>query len=121
MRGLGPSPSDVTITVLPGSGSREGDEGVNSFKPSKSLLRSPTTGGKKETYDNGNSEGSHNTPKEMTDRGKRYLARRAVEMSSLTRYRKQLPGGSEVKESTVEEIDIVMWKGKRDITLRVTK
>ena len=42
---------DVTITVLPGSGSREGEEGVNPFKPSKKLLRSPTTGGNKEVYD----------------------------------------------------------------------
>lgn len=51
------------------------------------------------------SEGSQNTPREMSDRGKRYLARRAMEMSSFARYGKQLPGDSEMGDSTVEELD----------------
>lgn len=69
------------------------------------MLRSPTAGGKEEARDSGDFEGSQNTPREMSDRGKRYLAWRAMEMSSLARYGKQLPGGSEMKERTVEEFD----------------
>ena len=96
---------DVTITVLPGSGSKEVGERLNPFKPSKRLLRSPTIGTMKETYDGGDSEASFSTPKEVkvkTDRGRRYLAKRAVELSSLAGYGSQLPGGSEVEECTKE-------------------
>ena len=98
---------DVTITVLPGSGSKKVDEELNPFKPSKRLLRSPTIGTKKETCDGGYSEASLSTLKEVkviTDGGRRYLARRAVEPSSSARYRSQVPGGIEVEEN-MEEIE----------------
>ena len=95
----------VTITVLPGSGSKKVDEELNPFKPSKRLLRSPTIGTKKETCDGGDSEASLSTPKEVkviTNRGRRYLARRAMEPSSSAGYGSQVPGGSEVEERTEE-------------------
>ena len=96
---------DVTITVLPGSGSKKVDEELNPFKPSKRLLRSPTIGTKKETCDGGDSDASLSTPKEVkviTNRGRRYLARRAMEPSSSAGYGSQVPGGSEVEERTEE-------------------
>ena len=90
---------DVAITVLPGSGSREADEEVNPLKPCRRLPRSPTTAGRKDSCDGGDSEVSV-TPVEKTDRGEKYLARKAVEMSSSTGYDKKSLGGNEIGEES---------------------
>ena len=66
---------DVTITVLPESGSKEVDEGLNPFEPSKGLLRSPTIGTKEETCDGGDSEASFSVPKEARKRLRRAIVR----------------------------------------------
>ena len=110
---------DATITVLPGSGSREGDEGVNPFKPSRRLLRSPTAAGRKESCDGGDSETSV-TPMEKTDREKRYLERRAVELSSPTGYDKRIPGGNEIAKSTVEESEDPYSDNEKDARYYLT-
>ena len=110
---------DVTITVLPGSGSREGGEGVNPFKPRRRLLRNPSTAGRKESCDGGDSETSV-TPVEKTDREKRYLARRAVEMSSPAGYDKRIPSANEIGDSAVEESEDPFSDNEKDARYYLT-
>ena len=110
---------DVKIMVFPESGSREGDEGVNPFKPSRRLLRSPTATGRKESYDGGDSEKSV-TPMEKTDREKTYLARRAVEMNSPAGYDKRIQGGNEIGDSAVQDSEDPYSDNEKDARYYLT-
>ena len=104
---------DVTITFLSKSKSEEEGEGLSPFKASKTLHRSPIVGERKEIEIGEESEGGersfgvgeHSTLLVKGDKGGRYLARRAVEKSSLARYGKPLPAGSEVEDTAMGEAD----------------
>lgn len=93
-------------------GGEEG-EGLSPFKPSRRLQRSPIAGEKREAEIGEEPEGGEisfgvsdqSTPIEKSGKGGGQLARRAMERSTLARYGRMLPVGSEAEESAKEETD----------------
>lgn len=109
--------SNVTITVILKPEGKEEEEEFSPFKPSKRLQSSPIISEKMKVEVGDESEegevlfgvgdSEHSTPiVGKNDKGWRYLARRAVEISTRARYGKPLPAGSETAESARKNIDV---------------